>query len=49
MWIAPGEDAAGRLDRARAGIEIWTFLFALAVLCLVAESILVVKWAPRDA
>jgi hypothetical protein len=49
MWIAPGDDAAGRLDRARAGIEIWPFLFALAVLCLVAESILVVKWAPRDA
>lgn len=48
-WIGAGEDAGASVDRARAGIEIWWILFALAVGCLVAESILVVKWAPKDA
>lgn len=49
VWIGSGEDAGARVDRARAGIEIWPFLFALAVACLIAESVLVVRWAPRDA
>ena len=48
-WIGSGDDAGASLDRARTGIEIWWMLFALAVACLVAESILVVKWAPKDA
>ncbi len=48
-WIGSGQDAGASLDRARAGFEIWWILFALAVGCLVAESILVVKWAPKDA
>lgn len=48
-WIGSGEDAGASLDRARAGVEVWWILFILAVACLVAESILVVKWAPKDA
>ena len=47
-WIGAGDDASVSLDRARAGYEIWWMLFALAVCCLVAESILVVKWAPKS-
>jgi hypothetical protein len=49
IWIGTGEDAGASLDRARAGVEVWWILFILAVACLVAESILVVKWAPKDA
>ncbi len=48
-WIGAGEDAGAGLDRAHAGFEIWWMLFALAVGCLVAESILVVRWAPKGA
>lgn len=48
-WIGAGEDAGASLDRARAGVEVWWILFILAVGCLLAESILVVKWAPKDA
>lgn len=48
-WIGAGDDAGASVDRARAGIEVWWVLFLLAVGCLVAESILVVKWAPKDA
>lgn len=48
-WISAGEDAGAGIDRARAGVEIWWLLFALAVACLVAESILVVRWAPRES
>jgi hypothetical protein len=48
-WIGSSEDAGASVDRARSGIEIWWILFALAVGCLIAESILVVKWAPKDA
>src|SRR6185295_7720809 len=35
-WIGAGEDAGASIDRARAGVEIWPFLFALAVACLIA-------------
>ncbi len=47
VWAASGEDAPARIDKARAGVEIWPLLFALAVACLVAESILVARWAPK--
>ena len=48
-WIGAGDDAGASLDRARAGFEIWWILFILAVGCLIAENILMVKWAPKDA
>jgi hypothetical protein len=48
-WIGAGDDAGASLDRARAGFEIWWILFLLAVGCLIAENILMVKWAPKDA
>lgn len=47
VWIGSGDDAGAMVDRARAGIEIWPVLFALAVASLVAESILVARWAPK--
>ncbi len=47
LWIGSNDDAGARLERARSGIEVWPILFALAVACLVAETILVVRWSPK--
>jgi hypothetical protein len=48
VWIGPDEDLAARLERARSGLEIWPWILALAAACLVAESLLAARWAPKE-
>jgi hypothetical protein len=43
----PEDDLAAMVTHGRVGAEIWPWLAALAILCLVLESVLVVRWAPQ--
>jgi hypothetical protein len=45
--MGPDDDIAGVVTHGRVGAEIWPWLAALAIACLIAESVLVVRWAPR--
>lgn len=49
VWIGPDDDVATRIERGRTGRELWPWLFALAVGCLIAESALALIWAPKGA
>jgi len=46
-WIGADENVAVRIEHGRTGRELWPLLFAIAVACLVAESILALVWAPK--
>lgn len=47
-WLGGDDNVAERVQQARTGREIWPWLFALAVACLIAESVLALRWAPRS-
>ena len=47
-YVAKSEDFSNRLNSDRHGTELWPWLIGLVFALLAAESILVVKWAPRD-
>lgn len=46
-WIGSGSEAAATIERGRVGREIWTILLILAIACLIAESVLALRWAPK--
>jgi len=48
-WLGGDDDVAARVEQARTGKEIWPWLFALAIACLIAESVLALRWAPKGA
>ena len=39
---------ASEMKKERLGVEIWPYLIAAAVALLLAESVLAVRWAPRE-
>lgn len=47
-WITKHDDLRRILIEQRVGREIWPLLLALTFACLLAESILAVRWAPRE-
>jgi hypothetical protein len=47
QWIAPSDELAALVSEKRSGKEIWTILFAIVVGCLLAESFLALRWAPK--
>jgi hypothetical protein len=49
QWIAPSDELAALVSEKRSGREIWTILFAIVVGCLLAESFLALRWAPKGA
>ncbi len=48
-WLDGRGEVAGAIDGKRVGREIWPLLFILACCCLIAESLLALRWAPRGA
>jgi len=48
VWMDSEDDVASRVELGRSGREIWHILFILALLCLIAESVLALRWAPRS-
>ena len=49
QWLDGHAALTGVIDQKRSGREIWPLLFALTCLCLMAESFLALRWAPRGA
>lgn len=47
LWLDGHVDIAKTIEQKRVGREIWPLLFALACLCLIAESVLALRWAPK--
>ncbi len=47
--IASESDVGAQVTRGRVGREIWPLLLAIVVGCLLAESILAARWAPKGA
>jgi hypothetical protein len=46
-WLDGRGEVASAIDGKRVGREIWPLLFILACACLIAESILALRWAPK--
>ena len=46
-WLDGRGEVASAIDGKRVGREIWPFLFFLACACLIAETVLALRWAPR--
>jgi hypothetical protein len=48
-WLDGRGEVASAIDDKRVGREIWPLLFILACLCLMTESFLALRWAPKGA
>ncbi len=48
-WLDGRGEVASAIDGKRVGREIWPLLFILACCCLIAESVLALRWAPKGA
>jgi hypothetical protein len=48
-WIEGGEGLARAMREQRVGTETWPVFMALVLACLIAETLLALKWAPREA
>ncbi len=48
-WLDGRGEVASAIDGKRVGREIWPLLFILACCCLIAESLLALRWAPKGA
>ena len=48
-YVSADQDAEKGLRSSRAGIELWPWLLALAIACLLTEMFLGQHWAPRDS
>ncbi len=48
-WLDGRGEVGSAIDSKRVGREIWPLLFALACLCLMTESFLALRWAPKGA
>ena len=48
QWIGFDDDLRHRISQKRVGRELWPLLLLLAFLCLLSESYLAMRWAPRD-
>lgn len=46
-WLDGRGEVASAIDGKRVGREIWPLLFLLACACLIAESVLALRWAPK--
>jgi von Willebrand factor type A domain/Aerotolerance regulator N-terminal len=46
-WLDGRGEVASAIDGKRVGREIWPLLFILACACLIAESVLALRWAPK--
>jgi hypothetical protein len=47
QWLDGRGEVASAIDGKRVGREIWPLLFFLACCCLIAESLLALRWAPK--
>ncbi len=47
-WIERQDDMRRAIEKERIGREIWPLFFALVIACLLAESILAARWAPKE-
>ena len=47
-FLSPADDVASVMKKERLGIEIWPYLVAAVIALLVAESVLALRWAPRE-
>lgn len=47
-WVDRTDDARRTLGAERTGREIWPVLLALVVACLASESVLALRWAPKE-
>ncbi len=47
-YVAKTEDFANRLSSERRGVELWPWLIAMVFVLLATESVLAMRWAPRD-
>lgn len=48
-WLDGRGEVASAIDGKRVGREIWPLLFILACCCLIAETVLALRWAPKGA
>jgi len=48
-WIERQDDMRRAIEKERIGREIWSLFFFLVVACLLAESILAARWAPKES
>jgi hypothetical protein len=46
-WLDGRGEVAAAIDGKRVGREIWPLLFILACACLIAETVLALRWAPK--
>lgn len=46
--LGPRDDVASVMKKERVGIEVWPYLIAMVFALLLAESILALRWAPRE-
>lgn len=46
-WLDGRGEVASAIDGKRVGREIWPLLFFLACACLIAETVLALRWAPK--
>ncbi|HEX3133165.1 MAG TPA: hypothetical protein VHX44_06230, partial [Planctomycetota bacterium] len=46
-WLDGRGEVASAIDGKRVGREIWPLLFILACACLIAETVLALRWAPK--
>jgi hypothetical protein len=46
-WLDGRGEVSSAIDGKRVGREIWPLLFILACACLVAETVLALRWAPK--
>lgn len=49
QWVGADGDVGAQIARSRVGREIWAVLMTLAIACLLAESYLAMRWAPKGA
>jgi hypothetical protein len=49
QWLDGHAALTTLIDQKRSGREIWPLLFLLCCLCLITESYLALRWAPRGA
>lgn len=47
--VGAADGVAAGLQEVRQGKELWPWLLAIAVACLLAESVLALRWAPAEA
>ncbi|MHC4501922.1 MAG: VWA domain-containing protein [Planctomycetota bacterium] len=47
-WIERQDDMRRAIEKERIGREIWPLFFFFVVACLLAESILAARWAPKE-